>query len=714
MSNLSKISLLIASLIMTFYFTMQTMLVFNHISYSQTIGNLGYTCFLLFIPFFLIVVIDYVRKSKQTEKSNRYIKKLNSVLMAQTHNPLFYQGDVVGSSKILTKEVIDSIETDRCSIWLYNSDKTSINCQQLYIKSEEKWYKDIELFKKDFQQYFDHLATEPFIIANDAETHPGTSCFTETYLKPLGIKSMMDVPIIFKGDVIGVICIESLSKRNWLKCEIDFAQMISSLYSFSLSVREGNSQKVKIEEIEKFIDESALISKADERGKITYVNKKFTEVSGYTLDDVIGKDHSIVNSGYHPSEMWSEMYNVVIKERGIWNKIVTNKAKNGHLYYVDTYIRAQFDPETNKLKGFTSIRQDVTELKIKEVEIRNRMNAINKSNAVIEFDLSGKIMFANDLFCNTMGYVESEIVGRYHKMFVGEEYLFSNSRSKEYKEFWKKLKNGEFVSGEFERVTKSGRKVWLQASYNPIVDNSGNVYKIMKIATDITERIEQSGEIEKKNVYLEHAAKILRHDMHSGINTYIPRGVSSLERRLTEDDIKNLKIEAPLKMIKEGLKHTQKVYKGVYEFTNLVKKDVVLTKAECNIKSIMDDYLSSTSYKSQVILDSNLPTIDVNESLFCTSIDNLIRNGLKYNDNDTKFVKIYSEDEHICIVDNGRGMTQEDFIHLSKPYVRKEGQKESGTGLGLNICIAILKEHGFSIVSEKLPEGGTKIKIKIK
>jgi signal transduction histidine kinase len=167
-------------------------------------------------------------------------------------------------------------------------------------------------------------------------------------------------------------------------------------------------------------------------------------------------------------------------------------------------------------------------------------------------------------------------------------------------------------------------------------------------------------------------------------------------------------------MIKEGLKHTQKVYKGVYEFTNLVKKDVVLTKAECNIKSIMDDYLSSTSYKSQVILDSNLPTIDVNESLFCTSIDNLIRNGLKYNDNDTKFVKIYSEDEYICIVDNGRGMTQEDFIHLSKPYVRKEGQKESGTGLGLNICIAILKEHGFSIVSEKLPEGGTKIKIKIK
>jgi signal transduction histidine kinase len=208
-------------------------------------------------------------------------------------------------------------------------------------------------------------------------------------------------------------------------------------------------------------------------------------------------------------------------------------------------------------------------------------------------------------------------------------------------------------------------------------------------------------ELDKKNTYLEHAAKILRHDMHSGINTYIPRGLSSLERRLNPEIIQNLKIEAPLKMIKEGLRHTQKVYRGVFEFTNLVKQNAVLTKTECNIKHILHDYLSSTSYHSQVILDDNLPTISVNEALFCTSIDNLIRNGLKYNDSDTKWVKIYFEDDFICVEDNGRGMTQEDFEHLSKPYVRKEGQKESGTGLGLNICIAILEEHGFTTTPKK-------------
>jgi PAS domain S-box-containing protein len=343
--------------------------------------------------------------------------------------------------------------------------------------------------------------------------------------------------------------------------------------------------KKELNEADKFINEAAIISITDENGKITYVNEKFEKVSGYKLDEVKGKDHSIVNSGLQPDGYWSKMYETVLKGE-IWNDIVCNKAKDGSYYWVDTYIRARFD-KCGKLKGFSSIRQDVT--------------------------------------------------------------------------------------------------------------------KIM----------EQSAELEKKNTYLEHAAKILRHDMHSGINTYIPRGISSLERRLKPEDIQKLKIEAPLKMIKEGLSHAQKVYKGVYEFTNLVKKDVVLDKELCDLKHILESYLTSTSYKSQVLI-KNLTTIEVNEALFCTAVDNLIRNGLKYNDSDSKIVTIYMDDDStLAIQDNGRGITQEDFDYLSKPYTRKEGQKEAGTGLGLNICVAILEEHGFHISCEK-NDIGTKMKIKIK
>ena len=363
--------------------------------------------------------------------------------------------------------------------------------------------------------------------------------------------------------------------------------MLSSLYAFAYSVWENKLTENKFTNFELFVDETALVTKTDKNGKITYANQKFLDICGWSLDEVIGQDHNLVNSGVHPKKFWANMYKVTIKQRKIWHEIVTNKGKNGELYYVDTYIKAEFDQETDELIGFVSLRQDVSEL------------------------------------------------------------------------------------------------------------------------------YESLNEVSEKNTYLEHAAKILRHDMHSGINTYIPRGISSLERRLKKEDIERLKLEAPLKMLKEGLKHTQKVYKGVYEFTNLVKKDSVMTKEPLKIKKILENYLKSTAYSSQVAIDM-LPVLEVNESLFCTAIDNLIRNGLRYNDSEHKLVAIFMEDEtHIAIQDNGRGMTQDDFNKLSQPYTRRKNQKESGTGLGLNICMAILKEHGFKITCEK-NEVGTKLLITIK
>ena len=234
------------------------------------------------------------------------------------------------------------------------------------------------------------------------------------------------------------------------------------------------------------------------------------------------------------------------------------------------------------------------------------------------------------------------------------------------------------------------------------------------IETREREHFNVLAEIQGKNAYLEHAAKILRHDMHSGINTYIPRGISSLERRLTPEVIKQLKLESPLKMLKEGLNHTQKVYWGVYEFTNLVKQGAKLQMEEKDLGAILTSYLSSTAYKDQVVID-RLPTVMVNEPLFCTAIDNLIRNGLKYNDSEFKMVALTMlDDSTLGIIDNGRGMSQEDLEKYSKAYARKEGQKEKGTGLGLNICIAILREHGFSISAQRQEEGGTLIKVRVR
>lgn len=229
-----------------------------------------------------------------------------------------------------------------------------------------------------------------------------------------------------------------------------------------------------------------------------------------------------------------------------------------------------------------------------------------------------------------------------------------------------------------------------------------NLRQRIKIQKQDVELEQQLVDINTKNTYLEHAAKIIRHDMHSGINTYIPRGLTSLERRLTEEDVKKLKIEAPLRLIKDGINHAQKVYKNVYAFTNLVKKDVTLEKTKCDLRDILENHLQNTSYRNQVLI-SDLITLDVDEILFCTAVDNFIKNGLKYNNSLEKKVEVFMQDSFTMIVqDNGIGMSKTEFDKFLKPH--------KSEGLGLNISVAILKEHGFNVACESV-DTGTRIHI---
>jgi K+-sensing histidine kinase KdpD len=217
----------------------------------------------------------------------------------------------------------------------------------------------------------------------------------------------------------------------------------------------------------------------------------------------------------------------------------------------------------------------------------------------------------------------------------------------------------------------------------------------------------QLDDINKKNTYLEYAARIIRHDMHSGINTYMPRGLSSLQKRMDQEKIDELKIGPSLKMISEGLAHTQKVYKNVYEFTNLVKVKADFSTKEIDLKEALEKYLANTSYRNQVVID-DLGLVNANEQLFCNAIDNLIKNGLKYNEKNDKCVKIYKEVDVIVVEDNGIGLTSKKFEEL----IKKGIDTESDTGIGLSITKAIIEEHGYSIFCEKV-ENGTKMKIKI-
>ncbi len=207
-------------------------------------------------------------------------------------------------------------------------------------------------------------------------------------IKILILSSLVIMSVFFMVKTAVLIEIISSSKLTRGTEYVCFLFFIPVFYNLIRHYIKTNRLYNQFKEFENFVDTSVLVSKADKNGKITYVNQKFSEVSGWSLEDAAGKDHRIVNSGFHPKEMWEEMYKTTIKDKKIWNAVVTNKAKDGHLYWVDSYIKAEFE-ENGDLKGFMSIRYDVSEVKKKELEIRNRMTAINQSNAVIEFDLTG-------------------------------------------------------------------------------------------------------------------------------------------------------------------------------------------------------------------------------------------------------------------------------------------------------------------------------------
>ena len=252
---------------------------------------------------------------------------------------------------------------------------------------------------------------------------------------------------------------------------------------------------------------------------------------------------------------------------------------------------------------------------------------------------------------------------------------------------------GEFMPGDNTKYD-----FWIKSFYD--LDN------------EISQQIKAKNTIQQKTIYLEHTAKIIRHDMHSGINTYMPRGLSSLLEKLPESAIKEYNLEKSITLLQEGLRHTQHVYKGVYAFTNLVKKKSQIEKENCNLQDVIIKSLERTSYSSNVTVE-NLCNASVNKSLFGTAVNNFIQNGMAYNDSNKKCVKIYLKSPNeIAIEDNGRGMTQFEYDLQCMPFIKSDLEEEI-TGMGINIANSILEEHGYSVYVDEI-EGGTIIVINIK
>lgn len=218
-------------------------------------------------------------------------------------------------------------------------------------------------------------------------------------------------------------------------------------------------------------------------GEILEANDNFLSAMGYQASEVIGKHHRIfVDSDYASSDDYSQF----------WQKLKSGDVHSGEFRRIskegkDVWIQASYNPvfdAQGKVKYIIKFASDITAQKQKNADYESQITAINKSQAVIEFDLKGTILNANDNFLNTMGYTLDEVKGHHHSMFVETNFKLSP----DYSAFWQQLRSGEHSEGEFKRIGKGGKEVWIRASYNPIMDSTGKPFKVVKYATDVTGR----------------------------------------------------------------------------------------------------------------------------------------------------------------------------------------------------------------------------------
>ena len=243
-------------------------------------------------------------------------------------------------------------------------------------------------------------------------------------------------------------------------------------------------------------------------GRLLRANDAFAELVGVDPAAIAGTDHrSLVSPEVTGSAEYTEL----------WEQLRAGSNLTGEFRLLwqgdrDRWIRSSWVPVKNRAGAVVKVIEhalDVTAGKRAAADAAGKIQAISRSQAVIEFDLDGHVLDANDNFLDLVGYSRDEVVGRHHRMFVSD----ADANSPAYQDFWRRLGAGEFISGEFHRYGNQGRDVWLQATYNPILGIDGKPWKVVKFAVDVTEAKARNADFEGKVTAIRRSQAVIEFDL---------------------------------------------------------------------------------------------------------------------------------------------------------------------------------------------------------
>jgi methyl-accepting chemotaxis protein len=269
-----------------------------------------------------------------------------------------------------------------------------------------------------------------------------------------------------------------------------------------------------LEAVYQALDRVQAIIEFDLEGKVISANDNFLRTFGYEADEIISQHHRMFcEPAYADSSEYADFWQRL--GRGEFHAEEFKRlAKGGR----EIWLRASYNPvfdKDGKPVRVVKFATDITAEKNQNAEYEGKVKAIDRVQAVIEFDLDGTVITANENFLDTFGYSLDEVVGKHHRMFCEPGY----AASPEYALFWQKLARGEYDAAEFKRLKKGGKEIWLQASYNPILDADGRPFKVVKFATDVTAAKLQNAEYEGKVNAIDRVQAVIEFELDGTVIT---------------------------------------------------------------------------------------------------------------------------------------------------------------------------------------------------
>ena len=252
------------------------------------------------------------------------------------------------------------------------------------------------------------------------------------------------------------------------------------------------------------VNRAQAVIEFDRTGTILWANEIFLALMGYRLDELTGQHHRMLCP---PDE------GRTAESREFWAQLADGECRQGTFRRVDArgadvWLLASYTPvfdDDERISAVVAFATDVTETQRLETDAAGKVAAIGRAQAVIEFDLAGNVLTANENFLLTTGYTLDEIRGRHHRIFCEPEFV----KTKAYCDLWGRLGRGEFLGGRHHRVGKFGQDIWIEATYNPIFDSNGKAFKIVKFATDVTDHVRREQDINATSATMNDAVKEL-------------------------------------------------------------------------------------------------------------------------------------------------------------------------------------------------------------